>query len=101
MFHYGNLGQPAVVAPSTIEVGEEQIVLVSLPGVSAFQTTDFTGDGIADEPNVQLKVTFITETGISLSDFPLSDGHRAWGWALQMTLPPQRASKQRVFGNYS
>ena len=37
-FTYGDLGQPAVVAPSTIEFGEEQIVLVSLPGVSAIQT---------------------------------------------------------------
>ena len=53
-FTYGDLGQPAVVAPTTLELGAESLVLVSLPGVDAIQTIDFTGNGNL-EPNVLIK----------------------------------------------
>ena len=87
-FTYGDLGQPAVVAPSTIEFGEEQIVLVSLPGVSAFQTTDFAGDGSVDEPNVKVKYVLNLPIGEPLEDDePVSSVIALGNGLFQMTLP--------------
>ena len=77
-FTYGDLGQPAVVAPSTIEFGEEQIVLVSLPGVSAIQNADFAGDGSVDEPNVKVKYVINLPIGEPLEDDECLFGDCTW-----------------------